>query len=124
MQKMQTQKTINVFKSCLESKHIPFKNIIGYASDNASVMVGKNNSFLTRLQSETDALIVFPFICHSAALVASTACSKLPRTPEEFVRSIASYFSCSAKRTAELTEMQNLFNLEQKKKKNVKISGH
>lgn len=103
------------FKSCLELKGIPLKNIIGFASDNVNVMVGKNNSFFTRLQADTEALIMLPCICHSGALVASNACSKLPRIPEEFVRSIASYFSYSAKRTAELSEMQEFFQLQQKK---------
>lgn len=112
----------SAFKKCLETKDIPIKNIIGFASDNASVMLGKNNSFLTRLQTETNTLIVLPCICHSSALVASNACSKLPRTPEEFVRNLASYFSCSAKRSAELAEMQIFFHMEQKK--NVKISPY
>lgn len=103
------------FKNCLETKQIPLKNVIGFASDNASVMIGKHNSFLIRLQSETEALVVLPCICHSSALVASKACAKLPRTPEEFIRSIASYFSVSAKRSAELIEMQEFFLTEQKK---------
>lgn len=78
-------------------------------------MVGKNNSFMTRLQEQTDALIVLPCICHSSALVASNACSKLPRTPEDFIRSIVSHFSSSAKRTAELANMQDFFHTEHKK---------
>lgn len=103
------------FKNCMHSKNIPLKNIIGLACDNASVMLGKHNSFMTRLQAETDALVVLPCICHSAAIVASNACSKLPRTPEEFVRNLASYFSHSSKRTAELANMQAFFHDEQKK---------
>jgi hypothetical protein len=79
-------------------------------------MLGKNNSFMTGLRSETKALIVIPCICHSSALVANNACTKLPRTPEEFVRSAASYFSVPAKKkTAQLAEMQEFFNIEQKK---------
>lgn len=70
---------------------------------------------MTRLMAETNVLIVLPCLCHSSALVASHACANLPRTPEEFVRSIPSYFSCSAKRTAQLVEMQSFFNSEQKK---------
>jgi hypothetical protein len=97
------------FKDSLNTKKIPLKNIIGLASDNASVMLGKHNSFMTRLKSEANALIVLSCICHSSALVANNACSKLPRTPEEFVRNVASYFSVSAKRTAELAEMQEFF---------------
>lgn len=67
----------NAFKTCLNKKNIPVSNIIGLASDNANVMLGKNNSFMTRLQVETSTLTVIPCICHSAALVATKACSKL-----------------------------------------------
>lgn len=105
----------SAFKSCLNKKNIPVSNIIGLASDNANVMLGKNNSFMTRLQDETRALVVIPCICHSAALVANKACSTLPRTPEEFVKSVASFFSMSAKRTAELAEMQQFFKVAQLK---------
>lgn len=111
----------NAFKICLNKKNIPVNNIIGLASDNANVMLGKNNSFMTRLKDETRALIVIPCICHSAALVANKACLKLPRTPEEFIKSVASFFSMSAKRTAELREMQEYFKMSQLKM--LKLSG-
>lgn len=103
------------FSNCLTSKGISISNVIGLSSDNASVMVGKNNSFMTRLQAETKTLVVLPCICHSSALVASRACLKLSRTPEEFLRNMASYFSVSAKRSAQLAEMQFFFLSEQKK---------
>lgn len=32
-------------KELLESKEIPLKNIIGFASDNCSIMLGRNNGF-------------------------------------------------------------------------------
>lgn len=115
------EKVFQSFKNCLESKNIPLSKIIGFAADNASIMVGKHNSFMTRLQGETKALVVLPCICHSAALVASNACSKLPRTPEEFVKSIATYFSISPKRSAQLAEMQEFFKCEQLKM--LKLSG-
>lgn len=109
------EKLFAAFKQSFNTKQLPLNNIVGFASDNASVMVGKHNSFLTRLKSETYNLIVLPCICHSSALVANKSCSKLSRTPEEFLRSIAAYFSLSPKRTAELFEMQAFFHNEQKK---------
>lgn len=48
---------------------------MGFASDNASVMMGKHNSFMTRLKAETDALIV---ILYSSALVSVNACYHAP----------------------------------------------
>ena len=66
------------FKLCLESKGIPITNVVGMASDNASVMTGTRNSFMTRLQSDAPGLIVLNCICHSSALIASKACATLP----------------------------------------------
>lgn len=63
----------------MNKKNIPVSNIIGLVSDNANVMLGKNNSFMTRLQDKTRALIVIPCICDSAGLVANKACSKNSR---------------------------------------------
>lgn len=39
------KKAYEEFKSCLQSKQIPIKNLVGMASDGANMMVGKNNSF-------------------------------------------------------------------------------
>lgn len=39
------KKVYEEFKSCLQSKQIPIKNLVGMASDGANMMVGKNNSF-------------------------------------------------------------------------------
>jgi len=44
-------KIFESFKNCLEEKEIPINNIIGLACDNASVMVGCNNSFMSHLKS-------------------------------------------------------------------------
>lgn len=76
------------FKEYLISKNIQIKNIIGLACDNDSIMLGENNSFLTRLHAGAGALIVLPCICHSLALITSSVCSNLLRTPEEFVREV------------------------------------
>jgi hypothetical protein len=72
---------------------------------------------MTGLRSETKALIVIPCICHSSALVANNACTKLPRTPEEFVRSAASYFSVPAKKKKQhsLQKCKNFLTLNRKK---------
>ena len=96
------------FKSCLELKGIPITNVVGMASDNASVMLGTNNSFMTRLRSDTPNLVVLNCICHSSALIASKACAEFPRSCEDLIRSIATYVSGSAKRSAVLREFQEL----------------
>lgn len=102
------------FKQCITSKQIPIENIIGLASDGANVMLGKNNSFRTRLASDTKVLIIMKCICHSSALIASKA-SKFLTNVEDLLRALSSYFSHSSKRTAELAELQEYFGVKRHK---------
>ncbi|XP_032690779.1 uncharacterized protein LOC116853718 isoform X2 [Odontomachus brunneus] len=96
-------------------------NIVGMASDNASVMIGDNNSFKSRLKKEVPALIVLKCICHSSALIASKACAKLPDSCENLLHAVATYFSGSAKRSAILYEFQTFFGVASRKI--LKLSG-
>ncbi|EZA48466.1 General transcription factor II-I repeat domain-containing protein 2A, partial [Ooceraea biroi] len=57
------------FQKLLEKHQIPIQNIVGMASDNASVMIGCNNSFISRLQSEVPGIILLNYICHSFAIL-------------------------------------------------------
>ncbi|KYM96899.1 hypothetical protein ALC62_12436 [Cyphomyrmex costatus] len=114
-------KLYSAFKECLENKGIPLSNIVGMASDNASVMIGVRDSFVTRLKKEVPALVVLKCICHSSALIASKACSKLPDSCENVLHAVATYFSISAKRSAILREFQNFFGVESRKI--LKLSG-
>lgn len=109
------EKIYNAFKNCLKAKDIPLANIIGLASDGANVMVGKNNSFFSHLKYDVPFVILMQCLCHSLALIAGKACEKLPRGPEELIRSIATYCSGSAKRYAQLCELQDYFHVERKK---------
>ncbi|XP_011884095.1 PREDICTED: uncharacterized protein LOC105571237 [Vollenhovia emeryi] len=52
------KKIFEVFKTFFLEKEIPIKNIIGMACDNASVMIGRNNSFFSHLKSEVPNLII------------------------------------------------------------------
>lgn len=66
------------FKECFSDFQIPLQNLIEMASDNASVMIGSNNSFLTYLKVDVPQVIKLNCICHSAALITSKASKKLP----------------------------------------------
>lgn len=74
------------FKKRINSKQIPISSLIGIASDGANVMIGKNNSFFSHLQNDLPNLVLMQCICHSAALVASKAAEKLPRSTEDLIR--------------------------------------
>lgn len=95
-----------VFKHCLIENCLSFQNIVGYCSDNANVMTGQHNSFLSRLLEENDSVIVFGCICHSLNLVASAASECLPKNVESLLHLIFSYFSRSPKRQGILDELQ------------------
>lgn len=91
------------------------------ACDNAAVMTGINDSFFTRLKKEVPTLISLRYICHSSALVASKACSKLPESCNFVLHAIATYFFNSLKRSSILTEFQTVFGVELHKI--LKLSG-
>ena len=109
------EKIYLAFKECLTAKGIPLKNIVGISCDGANVMIGVRDSFFSRLKHDINDVVLMQCICHSAALVASKACEKLPRAPEELLRNISSYLSHSSKRCAQLVEIQEFMNLEKKK---------
>jgi hypothetical protein len=102
----------NKFTATLNKFEIPLEHILGVASDGANVMVGSKNSFFSRLKQEVPHSILLKCICHSAALIASYACSELPKEAESLLRQIYTYISGSAKRCAQLIEMQTYFNLK------------
>lgn len=103
------------FTRCLMRYNLSATNIVGMASDNANVMTGQNNSFYSRLREDNPFVILMRCICHSAALIAGNACEKLPRSPEDLVRNIATYVSGSSKRSEALKNVQESFQVERKK---------
>jgi len=54
-------------------------------------------------------------VCHSSAIIASKACGKLPEICENLIKSISTYISDSAKRSAILCEFQDFFDGERNK---------
>lgn len=104
-----------LFQKYMCQNEIPLKNIIGLASDGANVMLGQNNSFMSRLKSDTSVLVVMKCICHTSSIIASKACKVLPATPEDLLRSLSSYISASGKRSAQLMELQEFLNVSKKK---------
>lgn len=104
-----------IFKNFIEEKQIPIKNIVGMTCDNASVMIGCNNSFMSHLKVEVPELVTLNCICHLSALIASKTCDKLLSSCESLIRGIATYISGSAKRCTVLGEVQDFFEVEKRK---------
>lgn len=103
------------FKECLARHNLKVTNVVGMASDNASVMVGEHNSFYSRLRADNPHVILMRCLCHSSAIIAGNACAQLPRSPEDLVRNVATYVSGSSKRCEALRQVQDTFEMERKK---------
>lgn len=109
---LSSAKIYEKFEEVFDKYKIPLSNLTGVASDGASVMVGRQNSFITHLKKKYPHVILLKCICHSANLVASKATAKIPQAVENLLRQIYSYVSGSAKRCAQLQEIQNYFNVQ------------
>ena len=68
-----------------EARGIPWINVIGFASDSASVMVGKRNSVLSRVIQQQPDVFSLGCICHLAALCAAAALKKLPLSIDDLL---------------------------------------
>lgn len=91
---------------------IPIPNLIGFAADNAAVMMGKYNGVQAKLREINPNIFVMGCICHSLHLCASAAAEKLPKQIEDFVRDIYNYLNCSSKRIGEFKEFQEYVRLK------------
>ncbi|KAJ2941002.1 hypothetical protein O0L34_g13129 [Tuta absoluta] len=105
----------NLFNSLIKSfekESVPLTNLIGYAADGCSVMMGENNSVASRLKESLPGITIIKCVCHSAHLCASQACKELPRRCEDLAREIYGFFKCSSKRQCQFAEFQSFLNLK------------
>lgn len=93
-----------------QDRNVPLSNIIGFASDGASVMMGQYNSVASRFIANNPGITIVKCICHSIHLCASEACKKLPRRCEDLARNVFGFFKHSSKRQSEFAEFQMFTN--------------
>ncbi|CAH1183927.1 unnamed protein product [Phaedon cochleariae] len=94
----------------LRQNKIPFENLVGFDADNASVMMGDKSGLKARFRDINQNIFVIGCVCHSFALCSSSACLKLPRSLEEFIRQIYNHFANSSKRLEDLHQFQSFLN--------------
>lgn len=94
---------------------IPHVNLIGFAADGCSTMMGDHNSVSSRIKRDFEGVIVYKCVCHSLHLAASWATKTLPRQLETLVRSIYAHFSLSPKRIHEFSELQVALDMDSHK---------
>lgn len=99
----------------LNSFEVLLQNMIGFAADNASVMIGNISWVQARLKEFVSHLFVIGCICHSFHLCCSAACMQLPREIEQFARNVYNFFSNSTKRYSELQKFQTFIHIKPNK---------
>ncbi|XP_039309173.1 uncharacterized protein LOC120358609 [Solenopsis invicta] len=93
--------------------NIPYeKNMVGFASDGANVMMGRHNSVVQLFKNKLPNLFVLKCSCKSFALCVSYACKKIPEEVELLVRQLHNYFKFSSKKISEYKEFQEFCNLK------------
>ena len=102
-------------KKLFSENKIPISNVIGFASDNCNVMMGKHSGFQALLKKDVPSVFILGCICHSLALCASKAASVLPSWLESFMKGVGTYFSKSSKRQHEYQLLQEAVSVSNKK---------
>lgn len=92
--------------NCLNSLQIPLSNMIGFAADGASNIMGSMNSVTSRLKQQMPGITIFRCVSHSIHLCSSAAAKTLPQDCEDLMRNVYNFFSHSAKRKFEFKEYQ------------------
>ena len=98
-------------KDLFHENDIPLSNIIGFASDNCSTMLGANKGVQALLTKDVPSVFVMGCVCHSLALCCSEACKHLPAWLESFVKDVCCYFACSSKRQHDFQMIQDVVHV-------------
>ena len=98
--------------TCFSDREIPWTNLVAFASDNCSVMKGRNNSVLTRIKAVQPNVLDIGCICHLANLCAAQGVKQLPLPVDELLVDVHFHFSHSAKRKEEYKEFLEFTDVE------------
>lgn len=98
----------------LRESDIPVENLIGFAGDNCSVMMGNFNGVQAKLKEICPHIFVMGCICHSMHLCASAAALKLPNQIEDFVRDIIIILITVQNDLENISSFWDYWNLNQK----------
>lgn len=102
-------------KNLLNTLNIPMSNIVGFAADNCSTVMGSVVGFQAQLQREVPHVFVLGCVCHSFALCANTASKHLPSWLEAFIKNICFYFLRSSERNSQFQLLQEVVHTERHK---------
>lgn len=100
----------SIIKQYLKSHNIPLTNIIGFAADGASNIMGTNNSIVSHLMTKLPGIAILKCMCHTVHLCSSHAAKTLHCSCEDLIRNIYTHFSHSAKRVHQSVKFRNFCN--------------
>lgn len=103
-----SENLFNIFQSEIDKLQIPFSNILALTCNNTSVMTGKHLSFKKRLEEKCKDLLTFPCPCHAVALIALTACTKIPLC-EQFLKKLFTFIITRSKDSLIYKEFSKCF---------------
>lgn len=95
----------------LKEHNLPLSNMIGFAADNASVMMGATGGVRALFLEKNPNIFVLGCICHSFALCSEAACEMIPTSIEELIRNVYAYFSKSSARRHDFESHQKMANI-------------
>ncbi|VEN49117.1 unnamed protein product [Callosobruchus maculatus] len=115
VQSATAESLFNAVMEILNQNKISVGNMLGFAADNANVMMGLKAGVQAKFKEINKNIFVLGCTCHSLHLCSSAACMKLPKTIEEFARNLYNHFSNSPKRIGEFEGFQEFTNLKPQK---------
>ncbi|XP_063860623.1 LOW QUALITY PROTEIN: uncharacterized protein LOC135100933 [Scylla paramamosain] len=102
----------HLLSTFFDENGIPFENMLGFAADNASVMMGSMGGLKAKLLDRVPHLFVNGCICHSLNLCSSAACLKLPSSVETLRKDIHNFINHSPKRLLKFKEFQQFVRVD------------
>ena len=104
-----SEKLFHALESELLSRSIHWDNVIGFASDSASVMVGIRNSVLSCVREKQPNVFSLACVCHLCALSAAAGLKTLPISIDNLLIDIYYHFKHSSKRWQEFADVMKDF---------------
>lgn len=94
---------------------IPWSNLVGFVSDNCSVMTGKHNSVVSRIKEKVPSVFDFGCVCHLANLCAIAGIKTLPLPVEDLLVDVYFHFYHSSNRKEKYKEFLDFTDTEPSK---------
>lgn len=105
------QNLFDALTQALANANLDIKHCIGFGADTTNVMFGNEGGVIAKIREINPHCVFVKCVCHSIALAVSHASKiTLPRSLNQIVKEVYTYFAHSSKRQREFQEFQNFFN--------------